>query len=372
MYPLARGRGSGRGHGARARAGLMARAERREGSADPPLRLSVIVPVYNDDGSLGRCLDALTTSCPPDAEIIVVDDGSTDGSAAVASRLPVRLVRLPTNSGPAAARNHGARQARGDILLFVDSDVAVAPGTLEHVARAFDGRPDVTAMFGSYDASPAAPGIVSRYKNLLHHFVHQSGETEASTFWAGCGAIRRAAFEALGGFAEDRFRRPSIEDIELGYRLRRAGHRVLLDKSLQGTHLKRWTLRSLLVTDIVGRAIPWTRLILESGQPVDDLNVRRDQRLSAGLVGLALVCLALVPLWSGLAGVAGAALLIVIVLNRRLYRFFVRHGGLGFAGVCLLLHWLYYLYSGLVYLGVWASVRLRWMRSRAPRADLRR
>jgi GT2 family glycosyltransferase len=332
------------------------------GPAAPPPRISVIVPVYNDERSLGRCLGALTASCPPEAEIIVLDDGSTDGSAAVADRPGVRLVRLATNAGPAAARNHGARHARGEILFFVDSDVVVAPGTVAHVLRQLDAHPDVTAVFGSYDAHPAAPGVVSRYKNLLHHFVHQSGATEASTFWAGLGGIRKAAFAALGGFAHERFRRPSIEDIELGYRLRGAGHRIVLDKALQGTHLKRWTLRSLLVTDIVGRAIPWTRLILESGQPVDDLNVRRDQRLSAGLVGLAVLGLTLTPRWPWLAVVAAAALLVVIVVNRRLYAFFARHGGLGFAGACLLLHWLYYLYSGVVYLAVWVSVRLRRMR----------
>lgn len=333
-----------------------------------PLRLSVIVPVYNDQDALGRCLGALTASCPPGVEIIVVDDASTDESAAVAARPAVRLVRVPANAGPAAARNCGAREARGDILLFVDSDVIVAPGTLDQVVTLLDDRPDVAAVFGSYDATPGDAGIVSRYKNLLHHFVHQSGEAQASTFWAGCGAIRRSVFEELGGFDQERFRRPSIEDIELGYRLRRAGHRILLDKTLQGTHLKRWTFRSLLWTDVMSRAIPWSRLIIESRQPVDDLNLRHGQRLSAALVGLAVVCLALAPLGTGLAAMAAIALLTVIVLNRRLYGFFIRQGGLAFAGACVLLHWLYYLYSTVAYMGVWAAVRLRRTRVRAADA----
>jgi GT2 family glycosyltransferase len=337
-----------------------------------PLRLSVIVPVYNDQDALGWCLGALTASCPPGVEIIVVDDASTDESTAVAARLAVRLVRLLANAGPAAARNYGARHAGGEILLFVDSDVIVAPGALEHVARLLDDRPDVAAVFGSYDATPGDAGTVSRYKNLLHHFVHQNGEAQASTFWAGCGAIRRSVFEELGGFDQERFRRPSIEDIELGYRLRRAGHRILLDKTLQGTHLKRWTFRSLVWTDVMGRAVPWSRLILESGQPVDDLNLRRGQRLSAALVSLATVCLALAPIRTGLAAVAAIALLTVIVLNHRLYGFFIRQGGLAFAGACLLLHWLYYLYSTLAYLGVWASVRLGRTRARAAGAGRER
>ena len=222
----------------------------------------------------------------------------------------------------------------------------------------FEARPDVAAVFGSYDASPAAAGVVSRYKNLLHHFVHQHGDARASTFWAGCGAIRRRVFAEVGGFDEKRFRRPSIEDIELGYRLRRAGHRILLDKALLGTHLKRWTLGSLLRTDVKARAIPWAHLILTTRQPVDDLNLRQDQRWSAVLTVLAAVCLLLAPFWTWLAPTAGALLVTVIVLNRRLYGFFVRQGGLVFAGACLLLHWLYYLYSVAAYLGVWVSVRL--------------
>jgi GT2 family glycosyltransferase len=324
------------------------------------------VPVYNDQHALAECLAALTASRPPGVEILVVDDASTDASAAIATRPGVRLVRLPENGGPAAARNAGARDARGEILLFVDSDVKVAPGALERVTEMLDRHPDVAAIFGSYDAQPAAGGIVSRYKNLLHHFVHQHGHAQASTFWAGCGAIRRRAFEEVGGFDHERFRRPSIEDIELGYRLRRAGHRILLDRALLATHLKRWTLRSLVWTDVVGRAIPWSRLILDGGPPVNDLNLRTDQRQSAALVGLAAICLALAPLRVELAAVAALALLAVIALNRGLYGFFARQGGLAFAGACVLLHWLYYLYSLLAYLAVWASVRGRWW-PRRPR-----
>src|SRR5262245_14909514 len=99
------------------------------------LALSVIVPVYNDRAGLSRSLPALAAGAGPDVEIIVVDDASTDDSAAVASRFPARLIRMPANAGPAAARNSGARQATGDILVFVDSDVVVAPGALDRVAR---------------------------------------------------------------------------------------------------------------------------------------------------------------------------------------------------------------------------------------------
>ncbi len=323
------------------------------------IAVSIIVPVYNSPRELHECLLALKASSPPQAEIIVVDDASTDETPSVAARMGVRVLRLPRNSGPAAARNAGARHARGDILFFVDADVVVAPGAVSRVVKVLEEHPEVAAVFGSYDASPRARGVVSQYRNLLHHFVHQNGHPWASTFWAGCGAIRRSVFEAVGGFDEKRFPRSSIEDIELGYRLRQAGHRILLDKALQGTHLKRWTLWSVIRTDITARALPWSRLILESRNAPDDLNLQWGQRLSGALVLLACLLLLLGLFRVELLALSAAALLLVIVLNRRLYLFFFRRRGLLFAAACLPLHFLYYLYSGFSYLYVWIGAQLK-------------
>ena len=321
------------------------------------VKISVIVPVFNSASELSKCLDALVASRPPEVEIIVVDDASTDDSAEVAARSGARVIRLAKNSGPAAARNRGAQHARGAILFFVDADVVVAPDAIERVSRAFVERPDVAAVFGSYDDRPMRRGVVSQYRNLLHHFVHQQGNPDASTFWAGCGAVRRSVFEALGGFDAVRFRHPCIEDIEFGVRMRRAGHRILLDKQVQGTHLKTWTLRSVVRTDIARRAIPWARLISETGGAPDDLNLKRSQRLSGALVVLACVSLPLTALRVEWAVVPGAALLAVVALNHQLYRFFARRGGLRFAAACIPLHLLYYLYSSLSYAFVRLSLR---------------
>jgi hypothetical protein len=227
------------------------------------------------------------------------------------------------------------------------------------VTRVFGAHGDVAAVFGSYDAHPAAPGTVSRYRNLLHHFVHQQGNREASTFWAGCGAIRRSVFLALGGFDEERFRHPSIEDIELGVRMRDLGHRILLDKELTGTHLKRWTLGSMIRTDITRRALPWARLILERGSRPNDLNLKRDQRASAGLVVLACLSAPLMLLRLESAALTVVALLAAIVLNWTLYRFLARQGGVGFAVACVPLHLLYFLYSAGSYAIVWVDVHRR-------------
>jgi glycosyltransferase involved in cell wall biosynthesis len=328
-------------------------------TSDNCIHTSVIVPVYNSACTLGECLDALKASGCVNTEIIAVDDASTDDSPLIAAQAGVKVLRLVNNSGPAAARNFGARHARGEILFFVDADVVIAPGAVKRVRCAFLKHPDLAAVFGSYDAQPRAAGMVSQYRNLMHHFVHQNGDSEASTFWAGCGAVRRSVFEQLGGFDEKRFPRPSIEDIELGYRLRRSGFRIRLEKSLQGTHLKQWTLYSLLKTDIFARALPWSELILDTQVAPNDLNIRWDQRASFVLLMLACTFLLLGLLSSEFIVISAAVLLAVLVLNRRIYLFFFRHRGLPFTLGCIPLHILYYLYSGFSYLYVRAVCLLR-------------
>ncbi|MGH7314880.1 MAG: glycosyltransferase, partial [Candidatus Rokuibacteriota bacterium] len=291
-------------------------------------------------------------------EILAVDDASTDTSAAVATALGARVLRLARNSGPAAARNHGAAQARGDVLLFVDADIVVRPGAVSRVRHTFDEEPGLAALFGSYDAHPRAPGLVSRYRNLLHHFTHQQANRDAVTFWAGLGAVRRAVFLEVGGFDAKRFPSASIEDIELGHRLRRAGHRIRLDPELQGTHLKRWTLWSMVRTDITGRALPWARLILESGAVPADLNLRAGQRVSALLVAVAVPAAALAAARPEFALLSVMSLLGAIGLNRRFYALLRRRGGLPLAIGSVPLHLLYFLYSGASYLYVWGEWRL--------------
>jgi glycosyltransferase involved in cell wall biosynthesis len=324
--------------------------------------ISVIIPVYNGAAYLNLCLQAVATSNYRSYECIVVDDGSTDGGGTIAAQFPmsVRVVHLAEGPrGPAYARNRGAEAARGAILFFLDADIVLSSGALRCVASLFQERTDVAAVFGSYDAQPKAKGVISRYRNLLHHFVHQNGNREASTFWAGCGAVRRSVFEAIGGFDEKRFRQPSIEDIELGYRLRQSGYRILLEKRLQGTHLKRWNLYSLIRTDISCRAMPWSRLILETKKLPNDLNLKPGQRVSFALVALACVSLLGSIVQPSLLVGSGAALVAVAIINRRLYLFFIRQGGIRFALVCFGLHVVYYLYSGLTYVSVWLEYRLR-------------
>lgn len=250
-----------------------------------PPTISVIVPVYNSADTLRRCLESVAASTLQPYECIVVDDGSTDRSADVARSFPVRVVTVPDGpSGPGRARNIGAAVASGDVLFFVDADVVLHADAVAKVAESLASDPTLDAVFGSYDDDPGTTDFLSRYKNLFHHFVHQQARRDAVTFWGACGAVRRQVFLGLGGFDAARYPRPSIEDIDFGYRLRGAGRRIELNRAIQVQHCKQWTLRGLIRTDIFDRGIPWTRLALRERRLPNDLNLSVAQRVSAFLL----------------------------------------------------------------------------------------
>ncbi len=305
--------------------------------------ISIIIPVYNAAETLGRCLDAVNNSTHRDFECLVADDGSWDESPDIAAEKGARVVSIAGRHGPAYARNVAAESAQGEILLFIDADVCIQPDTVAQVIEAFAEDPKLDALIGSYDDEPAATNFVSQYKNLMHCFVHQQGKRRASTFWTGCGAIRRAVFLDSGGF-DKRYTRPSTEDIELGARLIRAGHKIELEPSLKVKHLKHWTLMGLLESDIRDRAIPWTLLMLRERHIPNDLNVQWSQRVSVALMYLApSTVLVYWPVSVGLVAV-------VIAMNHRFYRFLAGRRGVFFAVRAVPLHLLYFIYSGAAFL----------------------
>ncbi len=248
--------------------------------------ISVIIPSYNCSQFLHQCLEAVKSSNYVNYEIIVVDDASTDESPKIAQQAGVRVISMDKQSGPGAARNVGAEYAKGDIYFFIDSDVVVNPDSMSCVVSNFIKNPGVGALFGSYDSQPSATNFCSQYKNLFHHFIHQTSQDEANTFWAGCGAIRKEVFHKVGGFDTNHYTRPSIEDVELGLRISKIGYKILIVKSLQVKHLKRWGFWSLLYTDIFCRAIPWAHLIFESQEMPKGLNFQKSHLVSSLCVGL--------------------------------------------------------------------------------------
>ncbi len=334
--------------------------------AGPGVSISVIMPVYNGGDVLARSLPPLVDMLRAGeiAEIIVVDDGSTDASAEIARGYGVQLLHSGGRLGPGGARNVAAPVAIGDVLWFVDADVVVHGDGARVVRDAFS-LTEAAAIFGSYDDRPPAQNFLSQYKNLVHRYYHRRAPGDAETFWAGCGAVRKEVFLAVDGFDAARYPYPSIEDIELGWRLRQRGLSIALLPELQGTHLKVWGLRNLVHTDIFRRALPWSRLIHDRSGLADALNIGAGERLNAALalgalIGLVLAMAMVVPWW------APAALVVAIAVgNRELFGFFYRRRGAPFAMRAVLFHQLYYVYSAAVF--VWSWLEQHWKKLRGWR-----
>jgi GT2 family glycosyltransferase len=260
-------------------------------------RLAVIVPATDDPPALERCRAAIEAARAPTDEVIVVDHAPRPGAT--------------------FARNEGAKAATADVLVFVDADVEVRADALSAIRARLETDAELAAVFGCYDDEPAERDVVSTFRNLLHHHVHREAVGPVDSFWSGLGAVRRDAFEAAGGFREH----PAVEDIELGARLVAAGARIELDDAIQGKHLKRWTLWSMVHTDLVLRGIPWTRLALQGKATRRGLNLGWRHRLSAAASLVAVERLLRRRLVS-----AAAAIGLLSVMNRSFYALLASRG----------------------------------------------
>ena len=242
------------------------------------------MPATNSPPTLARCVAAIRAADEAPDDVVVVDS--------------------PPYSSPAAARNLGVSRTNAEVVVFVDSDVIVAPDAFVRIRSHYARDHELTAVFGAYDDIVATTRRAAAFKNLQHHHVHTRSRGSATTFWAGLGAVRREAFERVGGFDETRYRRPSIEDVELGLRLTDAGGRIVLDPAIRGTHLKDWTTGQMLRTDFYDRGLPWMQLLLERREVPTTLNLGwRDRAGALAAVASAIFAVRGRPL----PAVAGAA-----------------------------------------------------------------
>jgi len=300
--------------------------------------ISVVVPAYNAERTLDSALAPLVGLLLDReiVELIVIDDGSTDSTAWIAKEAGARVVPSGGRVGPAGARNVGAMLAKGNVIWFVDADVVVHPEGARVLKDAFE-HTKAAAVFGTYDEFPAATNFLSQYKNLAHRHHHVRSGRERETFFAGCGAVRAAAFRAVVGFDAKRYPKPSIEDIELGVRLRRRGLTIRLEPDLQARHLKSWHFGDMVRTDILQRTVPYVRLLGDHRVPdalrMSYLEWVRSAVAWAFLVATLVFGMGMSSWWIPLALLAAA-----IALNFNLTTLFHRANGAWFALRAIVFH----------------------------------
>jgi len=309
--------------------------------------ISVIIPVFNGAQTIESCLHSVFQSDCSNFEVIVVDDGSTDDTLTRILDFNCKIVSLRKNRGPAKARNQGAEDAKSDILFFLDADITIERNTLTSIILTFQERKETSALFCSYQKNTPVENFISKHKNILHHYTHQISREEAVTFCGGFGAIRRKVFFSLGGFNPNI---KTLEDIELGYRLHQAGHNILLNKDIQLTHHKQYSIKDLIQSDVLGRAIPWTKLMLKKRIFRNDLNTRLENILSVPVSYLILAPCFISFFWAKGLFFLSSLILLFFILNSRFlaFVFLEKNGWFTIRSAGLL--WLGYLYSGIGFL----------------------
>lgn len=329
---------------------------------DKDIFISVIIPVYNAQEAVGDCLKSVFTSDYKNFEVVVVDDSSTDDSPNIVNLFPCKIVSMTENVGPAAARNRGAEVSRGEFLFFLDSDIIIERSTIGQILKTFESKPDIDALFCSYQKNTVPSNFYSEYKNFVHHYTHQNSLEEAATFCGGFGAIKREVFFKFGGFNEN-YR--SLEDMEFGYRLYEGGCKIYLNKQIQVTHCKNYDFISLIKSDVLNRAIPWTKLMLHRRIFRSDLNVKMNNVLSVPVAFLILFNLPLIYFLPKSAFVFVLLTGLFLLLNQRFFRFVLKEKGIRFTIKTVLMNWFSYLYSGVgLIIGLTGFMKKSYLNSR--------
>lgn len=310
-------------------------------------RVSVVIPAYNAESTLAECLHRIISSTYEGLEVVLIDDGSTDHTRAIAARFPVRIESTGGRVGPAAARNLGARVAEGDILFFIDTDVMLRPDTIDRLVGRF-AQGDVDAVCGVQSAEMRHRDLPSLYKNLWIRWTYLRSTGDVPLFYTTAAAIRRSSFRRAGGF-DPGYTTPSIEDTAFGQKLARLGIRVRVQADLEVEHVKRYTIGSLLRTDL-RRAIALVRLKLRHRGELGENNssVPTGYIASIPLAGLGTASLLVgAALGRPMPLAAGAAMAaVVILLNREFLRTIRVHGGYRLALASVALLWLELLVAG--------------------------
>ncbi|WP_449063894.1 glycosyltransferase family 2 protein [Planomonospora algeriensis] len=296
----------------------------------------MIVPCYNAARTLRLCLEsALSQTRPPD-EIVVVDDASTDGSAAIAEELGCRVLRLPENRGVSAARNAGVEHTTGDVVFFLDSDVALWPDAVANAVEILQRDPGYGCVHGIYDTEPLIDdGPIERYRIL--HAVHwrrrQLGEVGSAVF--ALAAVRREALLAAGRFDEGL---RDSEDVEYSSRLA-LRCRIVLTDAVVGRHDDGSRLLPIL-TEQWRRALPVIPLMARAAvRGTGEAKLARANRRTGILAcGLALASLPLAALHPALLGVPAAAVTGFVLSDPALLRFVHRQRGTAFTAYFMAVH----------------------------------
>jgi len=193
------------------------------------MKASVIVPAYNAENTIGKCLESLQKQSFNNFEVIVVDDASSDSTVEVAKSFPGIKIVKQKHGGPAVGRNNGAKAAKGEILVFTDSDCILDRAWLEQMVKPFEDQ-SVGGVQGRYKSRQRS--LVARFGQLEIEERHEKMARQKSIDFMGSysAAYRKDLFSKMDGF-DTSFPIASGEDTDFSFRVNEAGHKMLFNEN---------------------------------------------------------------------------------------------------------------------------------------------
>ncbi len=293
--------------------------------------ISIIIPNYNGEKTIGRCLDAVFAGSNERREVIVVDDCSEDRSVEIIRKYPCQLIALKNHAGASGARNAGAFSSRGDVLFFIDADCLIQPDTIPVIRKNLSRLAPEVVTGGTYTLVPQDEGFFSLFQSVFVHFFETKKADNPDYLATHALVINAQTFRKTGGFKESFL--PVLEDVEFSHRLRGAGFRLLIDRELQVKHIFNFSFSKSL-KNAVRKTRFWIVYSLMNRDLFADSGTASRELKIAGACWMGAVLLALLFALSGLEEfllplpvLFGAA----VVANRHLFREFRKAGGLRFA-----------------------------------------
>lgn len=293
-------------------------------------KISVVIPAYNSEEYLPKCLEGVLASSHKVDEIVVISDGSTDSTVEIAQRFGAKTVHFEKNNSANYCRNYGAEIAVGDILLFMDSDVVCKADTVKNIIDVFQNE-NVDAVVGLYAVSDKYKNLSSRYKNLWIRFSYLKSKSSIDWIFGAISAIRKKTFFKINGFSSELHSKAGIDDLELGKRMKEHDYKITLNHTVEVEHLKNFTFWSLMRNEL-HRSLWFVVLAAKKGQ-ISASPRKGFVNIYPGFIHSTI--LAWLIIFSGIAGFILNLLWIILipliplylVINLRFLKFFGKHYG---------------------------------------------
>ncbi|HOW58718.1 MAG TPA: glycosyltransferase family 2 protein [Candidatus Omnitrophota bacterium] len=207
--------------------------------------VSVIVPAFNNRQTIGLCLKAIRDSHFKDYELIVVDDGSQDGTSLIAKEYADKVIIFDKHQGRNYARQSGVQSAAGEIIVNIDSDVLIQPDTLSKINDFFSRHQETDALTGLLSKKHSNKNFFSLYKNFYMHYIFEKLPEKVTFLYGSIYALRRAC-AVLSNLDSEKG-----EDTELGQTLFSSGREIAFLKDLEVVHLKKYSFFSFIKNDFL-------------------------------------------------------------------------------------------------------------------------